>query len=117
MSRTVSAKLSKQIIEACHDIGHEIRNDYSGRCMYGERCFGIETDGKIPTDIIFFVAREYIDELAMEDVEDDTLEDLERVFQDMRSDSMGLGMIYYFPGWQLDEEVVAEYYYSEEEAE
>lgn len=60
--------------------------DYSGRAMYGDTCFGLT--GTIAQFAQFLIA------LALEDQEH-----LARRFADtVRTDSMGLSTIFYFPG-------------------
>lgn len=71
-----------------------LRDDYSGRGMYGETCFGIVVGGVNQ-------AARFLVELAMSD-EDAT--DLAGDLADaMRSDSMGYDQIYYFPGYRLSD--------------
>ncbi len=74
-----------------------IRQDYSGRYMYGAECFGLvlNSDGELVR-----VMLELAEILSEADYGDrDVAKDLA---QAMRSDSMGLSNIYYFPGWTLE---------------
>lgn len=99
----------QDIVEAA---GYECRS-YSGRAMYGESCLGVTLEpehriGGFVGDVVESISQpskgHYYSELRWEGV-DDTLEDLETVqsaFRKMRSDSMGLGEILYFPGFQFD---------------
>lgn len=93
-----AAAVSRQAIEdALDSVGgdwdyDDIRADYSGRGMFGDGCLGIVF--RASRDIFrFFV------ELASEDY--DTAELLARK---AREDSMGLGVIVYFPGCSLLED-------------
>lgn len=78
-----------QIREACWDAGLDADEapywDYSGKAMYGATCFGLQCDeGQL---------LEFTISLARQD-EGMDLEWLRKV----RSDSMGLGSIFYWPG-------------------
>lgn len=95
MTKTVSVKLANAIreIEAA-DI--RIHEDYSGRGMFGEKCFALSCDGSIGvllSDLLRAVACEG----------SEAVEELADMFESMRTDSLGLGKIYYFPGWILPE--------------
>lgn len=85
-------QLTHEHIDAIEDIlwtttdGGEIREDYSGRGMFGDQCFGITLDGG--GDLFKFAMLVGKNELLSE------------VFEDAgppNSDSMGLGVIYYWP--------------------
>lgn len=69
-----------------------IRNDYSGRAMYGETCFGIVTD---QTDMVVGMALGGA--LNVFDI------DPYDVVCRARSDNMGYDRIVYFPGFRLAE--------------
>ena len=73
-----------------------LRTDYSGRCMYGNKCIGIVA--KNPVDIIVGLVI-----FLMEHDE----EDLAKKFVGSRSDNMGLDMIQYFPAieWGIESSV------------
>lgn len=77
-----------KINELFADIG--ATRSYSGRGMYGATCLGVSTDDTIGK----FVA-DAIDQAELFDVD---LTALAWVFRRMRSDSLGLGSILYFPG-------------------
>ncbi len=97
----ISEDLARFLIGVCDDYGLNWDNDYSGRGMFGNRCFSIRTDesvGRLFAGIIFAFNEEtlcYTDEIG-------------RMFEDMRQDSMGLGRVYYFPGWTIPESVMEE---------
>lgn len=81
-----------------------IRENYSGRGMYGDACFGIIVDG-MSHAFTFFTA------LGQVGTENDDYGDGEDSFLDSqkayelacagRTDSMGMSTIVYFPGWTL----------------
>lgn len=79
------------VIEAATNVVDiSLTGDYSGRGMFGERCFGIIVDNM--TDVTrFFVALAQIDGPLADDLLDH-----------MATDSMGRGLIAYFPGYTTD---------------
>lgn len=99
----ISEDLAWFLIGVCDDYDWNWNNDYSGRGMFGKRCFAITTGesesvGRLFASIIFAFNDEthcYTDEIG-------------RMFEDMRQDSMGLGRVYYFPGWTIPESVMEE---------
>jgi len=73
----------------------EVRS-YSGRSMYGRKCLGVEFDGnnglgRILAAIIY-------------GTNDDNREDLADAVKNTCTDSMGLGIIVYFPNVPYTEE-------------
>lgn len=74
------------------EAGIETRS-YSGRGMYGKECLGADIDrgglGSFMADVI----------MGMEaHVAAENREEIAEAFRSMSTDSMGLGMIVYFPG-------------------
>lgn len=94
MSNTISKKTLHSIFEIASANGWNVRNDYSGRCMYGDRCFAIDGDGSLGS----FAGQLFI-AVAEGDLDPYELSDM---FETTRQDNMGLGMVYYFPGWKAD---------------
>ena len=88
--------------EAIEDAGYQTRS-YSGRGMYGSFCLGFETS-RYQSPIQ--ATAEIIGNLAETCQFDDDLElsDFLEFFGDVKEDSMGLGMIIYFPyiSWRED---------------
>ena len=78
---------AERLIELIEEAGREARS-YSGRGMYGEQCVGVDLDN---ASEIFGLGVEMANYAV-----DDEREDL----ASLRStwDSMGLGVIIYFPG-------------------
>lgn len=89
----------------------DFRDDYSGRCMFGETCFGIVTD-RVAT-----VARDFQRALrgvirdctsyesGPDSIADEAQELLDTdIFQSYCQDSMGLDYIVYFPGVTVESE-------------
>lgn len=73
-----------EIKELIENAGYETRS-YSGRGMMGKTCLGFTTDDS-PFEIAAMLI-EYIDNAA----------DLPSILRQMKSDNMGLSMIYYLP--------------------
>ena len=90
--RTVSELLVRVIEDHA-----EIRHDYSGRGMFGEKCFGFVVENpeaaiaEIQADINGIYEPE---ELSQE---------FSELLQHSRRDSMGFDTILYFPGYQTTE--------------
>lgn len=86
--------ITEDDIQVCAGAAFEIRQDYSGRFMYGESCFGIVADQihHATTAIV----------LALADA-GYSGEDLHAVVDAARTDDMGLQSIVYFPGYKLKE--------------
>lgn len=86
------------IIGALYDAGLDEDNlyeGYSGRGMYGRCCFGITDDNtRGPVKFLIALARNLRAELA------DSLADA------WTQDNLGLGVVVYFPGYELEVEDV-----------
>ena len=69
--------------------GYETRS-YSGRGMYGKQCLGISSENVIETivDILHW---------AFSEGDDDLYYALSKAMQSAKTDSMGHGLIIYFP--------------------
>lgn len=80
-----------------------IVSNYSGRGMYGDKCFGIiAPHGGFVTVFFTILAQEAArDEDSGRDVDGEW--PIELAAQ-MAVDNMAMDMVYYFPGWQLSEE-------------
>lgn len=94
--QTISEELSSVIREVAEDCDITIHKDYSGRFMYGATCLGLSFEGSAGSLFAAFIREleafgEYVNEEAAE------------MFEAMRSDNLGLGTIFYFPGWKFDE--------------
>lgn len=82
-----------------------IREDYSGRGMYGRTCFGLtlDNDRQLPMLAIELARQAHEIDQDTNEIEDmdSLLDQLTNLFDSMQSDSMGRGAIFYFPGWTL----------------
>ena len=86
------------LADACRAAGLEpeeiIRTDYSSRWMFGETCFGLDV-GDLSQALTVLVL------LAMH-AADANVYQLPELASVGRWDNMGLGLIVYFPGWQVE---------------
>ena len=93
-----------QLVDALDFVGvdaldDDIRNDYSGRAMYGAECFGVTTDQPQLVGLAIVTA---LIEAANGDIDADyAVAEAARIVGAARTDSMGRSTIIYFPGWQL----------------
>lgn len=79
----------------------DVTNTYSGRCMYGDQCFGVVTDGRealVGLAVVLAMATNTPDAEV-----DELVEQASELLRKVRGDSMGLGRIFYFPGYTLAE--------------
>jgi hypothetical protein len=89
--------------------GAEVYSDYSGRGMYGERCFGIVHNGSSAkvalaiVDALRSAAFRTLDDPDWFDM-DEVMSDAEDILRRASEDSMGLSSITYFPGWVLPDD-------------
>lgn len=93
---TISKELQDVITRISGDCDITIHEDYSGRFMYGATCLGLSFEGSAGSLFAAFIRE-------LENAESSTVEEAAEMFDDMRSDNLGLGTIYYFPGWKFDE--------------
>ena len=100
----ISRKLYDRLVEE----GLQVRDDYSGRCMFGEICFGVVVDN-IATAV--YDVSEALREIIIAERRDDP--DLANEAADMledgnltecRTDNMGLDYIIYFPHITVEKE-------------
>jgi hypothetical protein len=84
-------KIDRLIVEkACYDSGIRIREGYSGRGMFGKTCFGLV--GNLSELCKFFSCLSVDFWFA------------EKLANGVCYDSMGHDTIYYFPGFELNED-------------
>jgi hypothetical protein len=100
------SQLEDALLQYVHE-DSTIRNDYSGRAMFGDRCFGIvhdANDGLIALAIVEACRQSVFDQNREADWFDGdyAMERAEELIRTMRGDNMGRSSITYFPGWLLD---------------
>ena len=96
---TISKELQEIITRISEDCDITIHEDYSGRFMYGSTCLGLSFEGSAGSLFAAFIRE-------LENAKSSTVEEAAEMFDDMRSDNLGLGTIFYFPGWKFDESEV-----------
>jgi len=103
-------KISRKLYDRLEEEGLQVRDNYSGRCMFGETCFGIVVDN-IATAVydLSEALREIIITESRNDPDlakeaDDVLEDGK--LTECRTDNMGLDCIIYFPHITVEQEEV-----------
>lgn len=84
--KTISENLIKIIAEHAN-----IHNNYSGRGMLGEVCFGFSTDN--PEAIIGLIQLNLINQLDLQ-------QEFAQMLQNLRRDTLGFSYILYFPKYQ-----------------
>lgn len=89
-------KHTLQLLLERTDLADNLRS-YSGRAMYGKECLGVD----VPQGGLGGFVADVID-AAVEWTQDEPdgdrdMGDVAQAFRDMRTDSMGLGTIVYFP--------------------
>ncbi len=77
--------------------GVNVRDSYGGRGMYGRTCFGVDFDRE--ADSYTFMVALTACLLGEDDDNGDVALDLAAA---AATDSMGVGMVLYFPGWNLE---------------
>jgi hypothetical protein len=103
--RTVSREVIEYAMMNANLETEDLRDNYSGRGMYGQECFGFVTND-YGSPFAFFVQLGII---GAQNEEDTSIEDsdyfdtgaAEQLAMSAQTDSMGRGSIVYFPGWQV----------------
>lgn len=94
------AKMSRELFVELEENGFNVRDDYSGRCMFGEQCFGYEPDGG---NLFLWFLQQLYDEGEDWRFYDEVKAILDDdVFERECSDPMGLGIIIYYPNLQVE---------------
>lgn len=95
------AVMSRKLFTELEENGFNVRDDYSGRCMFGEQCFGYEPDGG---NLFLWFMQQLYDEGEEWEFYDEVKALLDDdVFERECSDSMGLGIIIYFPNLKVED--------------
>lgn len=88
-------------IENTVDPGDIRRDDYFGRAMYGVTCAAVCLDSQADAFRLFAQLGILAGNGSDTDDEDDLAHLLENLIGSARTDSMGHGIVVYFPGWQF----------------
>lgn len=101
-------EISRKLYDRLEEEGLQVRDNYSGRCMFGETCFGVVVDN-LATAV--YDVSEVLREIIIAERRDDP--DLAKEAADMledgkltecRTDNMGLDYIIYFPHITVEKE-------------
>lgn len=110
--------LAKILEEAAEQTGGDVdyRNNYSGRAMYGARCIGLDGGSHQVMELISEVVNLLIQESYDASIDAETDEDRDAAYDlnnetqvavskllKFKEDSMGRGVIYYWPEIQAEE--------------
>lgn len=88
--------MAKHLLQQlAEDAGLSTR-DYSGRCMYGASCLGVEGDDTVSIFAALFQA------VADNEPMFEEIQEIADALKNTRSDSMGLGVILYWPSVKFD---------------
>ncbi len=107
MRTTATRTISRSLVEAAimnADLDADaIRDDYSGRGMYGGTCWGLRLDNAADVGLFYF----QLGALAFDHQENDEtgafdMDDVAEMVRRSASDSLGRGTIVYFPGYTLE---------------
>lgn len=90
--RYISEEKLDEIIEES-GIEADVRTEYSGRAMYGRSCLGLVVSSSREMFKFFIAAGHVLDEVQAY-----------QLAAVLHQDNMGLGWVFYFPGWQVGEE-------------
>lgn len=103
MTKTFPRAIFAEAIERAELFDSDIRDDYSGRGMYGDACFGVVIDSHRDSNRLFLVLGELcLSPSGAGNTDEDLGDKVWELAGAAREDSMGLGTILYFPGWRFD---------------
>lgn len=95
MTKLTSNQLDT-IKDFCEENEIELRENYSGRSMYGKTCIGFVTNENLFS--LGFKLHQFLSEMSDPEIYQEELCDLEEVFDcGVNADSIGLSSIVYFP--------------------
>lgn len=96
--------ISRKLYNALEEEGFKVRDDYSGRGMFGEQCFGYEPEYDA-CNIFLWMLSQLFDEGEDWEFYDEVKALIDAgSFESECSDSMGLGTIIYYPHLQVEDE-------------
>ena len=117
-------KILQYVFENVNSDDYTLYKGYSGRAMYGRKCFGINVKQYVLPTIFFAdllkygkeweddnldITGEYNDDIN--DTADDPviLELAQKLLRDARTDSLGLGTILYFPNYTVPDDFMNDF--------
>jgi hypothetical protein len=98
MTNTFSRDILVNAMESADIDVDSIRDDYSGRGMFGERCFGVVMNPRSVMRFAYWLAIYCNDDEQTQELGEDLV-------GCASTDSMGYDTIVYFPDWTLSEDM------------
>lgn len=101
-------EISRKLYDRLEEEGLQVRDNYSGRFMFGETCFGVVVDNiatavsDVSEALREIIIAEHRDDLDLAKEAADMLEDGK--LTECRTDNMGLDYIIYFPHITVEKE-------------
>ena len=113
-------KVLAYVLERVDTEDYSLYKGYSGRAMYGSKCFGISVAQYVLPTVFFADLLKYGKEWEDDNLDiaselndgvDDPiiLELVEKLLRDARSDSLGLGTIVYFPRYTVPDDFMDDF--------
>lgn len=101
-TRTISNTLLAEACDLANLYDYTVR-DYSGRGMYGNSCAGIVLEGQREANRFLMALAALTVEKALyaDESDPDPSSDAMELAESVAMDSMGHGVVVYFPGWTL----------------
>lgn len=105
MTKILNEEFAKNLVELVEDTDDmRLTNQYSGRYMYGDLCFGITGNYEELDPTLFQAIRNSINEENNEEM----MDLYQNLLTSKRIDNMGMQYIMYFPGWKLPDNIEIE---------
>jgi len=102
MSKHRTTAETDMFIEMLGAIGADYTVDYSGRCMYGERCVSVDFDTPAQLAILFVDLMAYADGSWNQTLIAQYKQLIIAAAYNLKTDSMGLGEVAYWPAFNTD---------------
>lgn len=100
---TLTKDQFEDLREKLNDNDEHLRPDYSGRGMYGATCLAYDTDDRSPAKFQLQLAKVLApDYFGEEEPDMDAIEEMMDEIGSPSSDSMGLGVVFYYRGIQVE---------------
>ena len=102
MSKHRTIAETDMFVEMLGAIGLDYTTDYSGRCMYGERCVSVDYDTPAQLAVIFVDLMAYADGSPTRAQAAQYKQLVIAAAYNLKTDSMGLGEVAYWPAFNTD---------------
>ena len=91
---------NQQLIDLFEGLGYTVRDDYSGRGMYGDTCIAVTLDrdeNQTSVQLVIDVMLDILDQADTLDEAYDSAASMGQLFSSYEEDSMGCDSVLYFP--------------------